>query len=165
MGHPPTISTVTMMGSRASSYIECALDYAEAVVRGGVCFFEVALNSPGALGQIELLRTHLGSKCLVGAGTAISVPLCRGAVDAGWISYAHQIGQTGVTVRPRLCFLFGVSGAVQHIVGMSAAKTVVAVNTDRSAPVFRSADYGIVADWRETAGYFIQILTERKASV
>ena len=89
----------------------------------------------------------------------------RSAVDAGWISYAHQIGQTGVTVRPRLYLTFGVSGAVQHTVGMSAAETVVAVNTDRHAPIFRSADYGIVADWRETAEYFIQTISERKAGI
>ena len=89
----------------------------------------------------------------------------RSAVDAGWISYAHQIGQTGVTVRPRLYLAFGVSGAVQHTVGMSAAETVVAVNTDRHAPIFRSADYGIVADWRETAEYFIQTISERKAGI
>ena len=89
----------------------------------------------------------------------------RSAVDAGWISYAHQIGQTGVTVRPKLYLAFGISGAVQHIAGMNASQTVVAVNTDRHAPIFRSADYGIIADWRETAESFIRIIKERKESV
>ena len=127
-----------------------SLQTAEVIVTGGK-----GIGGPEGFALLGRLAALLGG----------ALGATRGAVDAGWISYAHQIGQTGVTVRPRLCFLFGVSGAVQHIVGMSAAKTVVAVNTDRSAPVFRSADYGIVADWRETAGYFIQILTERKASV
>lgn len=62
---------------------EKTLDYAEAVVRGGVAFFEVALNSPDALAQITMLRTHFGDRCLVGAGTAITVERCRAAMAAG----------------------------------------------------------------------------------
>ena len=91
-----------------------------------------------------------------------AVGATRSAVDAGWISYAHQVGQTGVSVRPELYLAFGISGMIQHTVGMSAAKTVVAVNTDKNAPIFRSADYGIVGDWRETAEYMIRYITERK---
>ena len=62
---------------------EKTLDYAEAAVRGGVAFFEVALNSPDALAQITMLRTHFGDRCLVGAGTAITVERCRAAMAAG----------------------------------------------------------------------------------
>ena len=86
----------------------------------------------------------------------------RSAVDAGWISYPHQIGQTGITVRPRLYLAFGVSGLVQHTVGMSSSGVVVAVNKDRNAPIFACADYGIVADWEETIGEWIQYVKERK---
>ena len=86
----------------------------------------------------------------------------RSAVDAGWISYPHQIGQTGITVRPRLYLAFGVSGLVQHTVGMSSSGVVVAVNKDRNAPIFACADYGIVADWEETSGEWIQYVKERK---
>ena len=88
----------------------------------------------------------------------------RGAVDAGWISYAHQIGQTGTTVRSKLYLAFGVSGMVQHAVGMTGAQTVVAVNTDRNAPIFDNADYGIVGDWKATAEAMIRYLKERKVS-
>ena len=91
-----------------------------------------------------------------------AVGATRSAVDAGWAPYARQIGQTGVTVRPRLYIAFGISGMIQHTVGMSASKTVIAVNTDRNAPIFKSADIGIVAPWRETAGYMIEYLSERK---
>ncbi len=91
-----------------------------------------------------------------------AVGASRSAVDAGYVPYAHQIGQTGVTVRPRLYLAFGISGAVQHTVGMSGAGTVVAVNLDRNAPIFSSADYGIIADWEETVGALIQYLNERK---
>ena len=89
-----------------------------------------------------------------------AVGATRSAVDAGYIGYAHQIGQTGVTVRPRLYIVFGASGAIQHTVGMSAAKTVIAVNRDRLAPIFRCADYGVAADWEETIDVMISELSE-----
>ena len=95
---------------------------------------------------------------LLGGGVGAT----RSAVDAGWISYPHQIGQTGITVRPRLYLAFGVSGLVQHTVGMSSSGVVVAVNRDRNAPIFACADYGIVADWEETIGEWIQYVKERK---
>ena len=87
-----------------------------------------------------------------------AVGATRSAVDAGWIGYEHQIGQTGVSVHPELYIAFGISGFVQHTVGMNSAKTVVAVNTDRNAPIFACADYGIVADWEETIDAMIQSL-------
>ena len=95
---------------------------------------------------------------LLGGGVGAT----RSAVDAGWISYPHQIGQTGITVRPRLYLAFGVSGLVQHTVGLSSSGVVVAVNKDRNAPIFACADYGIVADWEETIGEWIQYVKERK---
>ena len=94
-----------------------------------------------------------------------AVGATRSAVDAGYISYAHQIGQTGVTVRPRLYLAFGISGLVQHTVGMNGARVVVAVNQDRSAPIFSCADYGIIADWETTIDVMIQTLKERKTAL
>lgn len=93
-----------------------------------------------------------------------AVGATRSAVDAGWISYAHQVGQTGVTVRPELYLAFGVSGLIQHIVGMNSARTVVAVNSDRNAPIFRCADFGVVADWEAAADAMIRHYQERKES-
>ena len=90
-----------------------------------------------------------------------AVGATRSAVDAGWISYEHQIGQTGVIIRPALYMAFGISGMAQHVCGITSSRVVVAVNTDRNAPIFSSADYGIVAPWRETAEYIISYL-ERK---
>lgn len=87
-----------------------------------------------------------------------AVGATRSAVDAGYIGYDHQIGQTGVTVRARLYIAFGISGAIQHTVGMNACRMVMAVNRDRLAPIFRTADYGIADDWEKVADQMIEAL-------
>lgn len=107
------------------------LEEASTIVAGGR-----GLGGPEPFALLEDLAGALGG--VVGAS--------RAAVDAGWISYAHQVGQTGRTVKPQLYFAIGISGAVQHRVGMQTADTIVAINRDADAPIYQLADLGVVGD-------------------
>ena len=124
-----------------------SIEDADVIVAGGR-----GLGSPENFSLVEALAKALGG----------AVAATRAVVDAGWYPYATQVGQTGKTVSPKLYIACGISGAIQHKVGMQGSGVLIAINKDPNAPIFEYADLGVVGDLNEIVPKLTQLVEQRK---
>jgi electron transfer flavoprotein alpha subunit len=126
-----------------------SIEDADVIVAGGR-----GLGEAGNFSLLEDLASALGG----------AVAATRAVVDAGWYPYASQVGQTGKSVSPKLYIACGISGAIQHKVGMQSSGTVIAINKDPNAPIFEYSDVGVVGDLHEIVPRLTQLVKERRGS-
>jgi electron transfer flavoprotein alpha subunit len=126
-----------------------SIEDADVIVAGGR-----GLGGPENFSLVEELAKALGG----------AVAATRAVVDAGWYPYATQVGQTGKTVSPKLYIACGISGAIQHKVGMQGSGTVIAINKDPNAPIFDFCDLGVVGDLHEIVPKLTELVQQRKAA-
>jgi electron transfer flavoprotein alpha subunit len=125
-----------------------AIEEAEIIVAGGR-----GLGAPEHFSVVEALASELGG----------AVAATRAVVDAGWYPYSTQVGQTGKTVTPKLYIACGISGAIQHKVGMQNASVIVAINKDKNAPIFDYCDFGVVGDLHEVVPKLAELVRQQKS--
>ncbi len=141
-------TSVKLVGQDAEESSGPSIEDADVIVAGGR-----GLGSPDNFTLAEELAKALGG----------AVGATRAVVDAGWYPYSAQIGQTGKTVSPKLYVALGISGAIQHKVGMQSSGTIVAINKDANAPIFEFSDLGVVGDVHEIVPKLTELVRARKS--
>jgi electron transfer flavoprotein alpha subunit len=144
----PHSSLATIVDQQLEEASGPSLEDAEIIVAGGR-----GLGAPENFSLAEELAKALGG----------AVGATRAVVDAGWYPYSAQIGQTGKTVSPKLYVALGISGAIQHKVGMQSSGTIVAINKDPNAPIFEFSDLGVVGDVHEIVPKLTELVRQRRS--
>jgi electron transfer flavoprotein alpha subunit len=145
-----------------------SLTDASVIVSGGRGTSNRDMDVPGDItddAEVEIYKAQQGFKLIGELANALggAVGASRAAVDAGYIPYSHQVGQTGKVVTPDLYIACGISGAIQHLAGMRSSKVIVAINKDPDAPIFKYARFGVVGDLYDIVPALTEAMKERLA--
>ena len=155
-GGAPAVESLTLpeVGGSEATIVDTHVEEREGPQLGEASIVVSGGRGLGSAEGYELVE-QLGKR--LGAATGAT----RAIVDAGWVPYAKQVGQTGKTVKPDVYIAVGISGAMQHLVGMKDSKTIIAINKDPDAPIFSIADLGVVGDVHKVLPRLIEALQTR----
>lgn len=157
--------------TRSAEIVDIVLDEAMAMAGSSIAFVERQPNEGGAAAELEKAEVIVSGGLGIGSAKAFEklkaiacalggvVGASKQAVDRGWIESDRQVGLTGTIVAPKLYLAIGISGAPQHIAGCQKSKVIVAINTDRDAPIFSYAKYGVIGDWEQVVGELTKALS------
>ncbi len=161
-GHNATVEAVSPSLSSVQPRTKL-VNVAQAESKGAKKLEEADIIVSGGRGLKGPENFHLVEELAEAIGAAVGAS--RAVVDAGWRPHSEQVGQTGKTVSPKVYFALGISGAIQHQVGMNTSQVIIAINRDENAPIFKLADFGIIGDVTEIAPELTRVIKEQNLAL